>query len=526
MLCLREYQREAVTSIYSYFREKSGFPIVVLPTGAGKSLCIADFVRGVMQADPNHKILIATHVKELVSQNFQEMLSYYPECDAGIYSAGMNSKNHVAKVIFCSIQSIYKKADLINWCDLLIIDEAHLVPFKGQGMYRSFIDDMHRYNPKMKVIGFTATPFRMNGGWLHKGDGALFTDICYEADILDLVEQGYLCRLVSKATQTQLDVAGVPMKNGDFVQSKLQIAVDLPEITKACVKEIVHWGKSRKTWLVFGSGVEHCKHIRDEIRSHGISAECIFGDTPKIERDQIVKDHKSGALKAMVCRFVGTTGYNCKSIDLIADMAPTQSPSLHVQKLGRGTRLSPGKSDCLVLDFARNVQEHGAIDQVRPHQPKPRDPDQETEAPVKTCPECGSFVRIQDMECPDCGYQFPPPSPWSKIKPNASTLAPMSSRQPERVPVDEVIYSRHTKIGASPSVLVQYRCGIKIHKEWVPIENPNGRPFAVKWWSTRTRLPVPSTVDQALQLTDLLMRPKEITVAPNGKYTKVIDVHF
>lgn len=524
MLSLRPYQSEAVDSIYKHFQQKSTNPLVVLPTGAGKSLCIAQFVKEVMQSDPNHRIIMATHVRELVSQNFEELLGHYPECDAGIYSAGLGARNHSARVLFCSIQSIYSKAALLNWCDLLIIDEVHLLPFKGEGMYRTFIKDMLRFNAAMKVIGFTATPFRMKGGWLHKGDGALFSDISYEANVLDLVEQGYLARLVAKPMKTQMDVSNVPTSGGEFVAKHLEVAVDLPDITRSAVQEIVEYGKDRKTWLVFGAGVSHCEHIRDEIKSHGISAECIFGNTPKKDRNRIVADHKSGKLRALVCRFVGTTGYNCKSIDLIADMAPTQSAALHVQKLGRGTRLFANKNDCLVLDFGGNVRTHGAIDQVKPHQPRSRDPDEETEAPVKTCPECGVFVRIQDMECPDCGFLFPKPKP--KIDTSASLLAPMTDRTPKRVSVDKVLYSRHNKIGSPPSVLVQYFCGFQVHKEWVPIENPKGRRFAVQWWNRRSRLPVPSTVEKALEASELLTRPKEITVAPNGKYTRVIDVHF
>ena len=524
MLSLRPYQKEAIAAIYDYFRKKSGHPIVVLPTGAGKSLVCADFVKGVMEADPTQRILIVTHVQELVGQNFEEMIAHYPECDAGIFSAGLGCRNHQAQVLFCSIQSIYNKADLINWANLIIIDECHLMPFKGEGMYRSFINDMLRYNKRLKVIGLTATAFRMQGGWLHKGEGALFTDIAYEADILDLVQQKYLCRLTSKSTETKLDTTGVPKKGGEFVAKKLELAVDLPHITKAAVEEIVYWGANRKTWLAFGSGVEHCKNIRDEIASHGVSAECIFGNTPKRERNDIIRAHKAQELRAMVCRFVGTTGYNCKSIDLIADLAPTQSPALHVQKLGRGTRLFPGKDNCLVLDFAQNIARHGAIDQVNPHQPRKRDEDEETEAPVKTCPECAEFVRIQDMECPECGYVFPPSAP--KIATTSSTLAPMSDHTPKRLEVSDIKYSKHEKVGAPPSMLVQYLSGLKIYKEWVPIENPSGRRFAASWWRKRTQGPMPSNVGEALEVAPLLVQPKEITVSVSGKYPKVLDVHF
>jgi len=412
MLSLRPYQREAVQSIYDYFGKEKGNPLVVLPTGSGKSLVMADFIKGVMSADPNHRILVVTHVKELIQQNFQELLSIWPEAPAGVYSAGLNSRNTHARVLFCGIQSIHNKVKQLEWAHLIIIDEAHLLPNSANTRYRNFINDMLRYNPRMKVIGLTATPYRLGTGSLHKGKDALFTDICHDTSVLDLIDQGYLAPLITKKTEAQIDVSDVHKRGGEFIEKELQAAVNKEAITKAAIKEVIDYGKSRRSWIVFASGVDHAKNINEEIASYGIKTACILGSTPKAERDRLIQAYKRFDLQCLVSMGVLTTGFNAPSVDLIANLRPTQSAGLYVQMCGRGMRKAPGKRNCIVLDFAGNIERHGPIDAVTIEDRKSDEPG---EAPVKACPECGSFVKIQDMQCPDCGFEFPPPEPEEKI---------------------------------------------------------------------------------------------------------------
>lgn len=524
MLSLREYQRESIEAIYRYFARKDGNPLIVLPTGAGKSLVIAQFCKEVLEQWPGQRIIILTHVKELIAQNYAELVGLWPEAPAGIYSAGLGKRQAQAQILFAGIQSVCDKVGQLQWADLIMIDEAHLVPRKASTMYRRFISAFEAINPKLKIIGLTATHYRLDSGMLHTGPDAMFTDIAHETNVRDLVEQGYLAPLVSKRTDIQLDTSGVGKKGGEFIASQLERAVDVDEITRAAVDEIVDWGEDRRSWIVFGSGVSHCEHICAEIQSRGYSAACIFGETPAGERDALIRAFKAFELRCLVSRMVLTTGFNAPAVDLIADLAPTESTGLHVQKYGRGMRLYTGKSNCLVLDFAGNVRRHGPIDCVAV---KDKSASEGGDAPVKSCPECKSQVRIAATECPDCGFEFPLPEITSKLAPKASVLPVMTDGKPEWLDVTEVRYFRHEKPGKPPSMRAEYRCGFVIHKEWVCIEHTGrARVNAVRWWQARSSGPVPTKTDAALSLAPHLKKPARIAVRRIGKYTEVVDVEF
>ncbi|TVQ59726.1 MAG: DEAD/DEAH box helicase, partial [Rhodobacteraceae bacterium] len=218
MLTLRPYQQAAIDAIYGYFAEHAGHPLIVIPTAGGKSLVMARFVQGVLQTWPDQRILILTHVRELIAQNHAELIGLWPEAPAGIYSAGLGRREIGARILFAGIQSIHRRAWDVQQCDLVLIDEAHLIPGASNTMYRRFLDTLMRINPKLKVIGFTATPYRLDSGMLHEGDGALFTDIAFEVSVRELIDDGWLCPLVSKQAATRLDTAGVGTRGGEFIQ--------------------------------------------------------------------------------------------------------------------------------------------------------------------------------------------------------------------------------------------------------------------------------------------------------------------
>ena len=201
---------------------------------------------------------------------------------------------------------------------------------------------------------------------LHEGERRLFTDIAYEVSIRDLIDHGYLCPLISKMTNLTLDVGGVGSRGGEFIAGQLQAAVDRESITRAAIDEILAYGEGRRSWLLFCSGVEHATHVALALRDRGVSCATIFGDTPSAERDRIIAAFKRGEIRALASMGVLTTGFNAPAVDLIAMLRPTKSTGLYVQMAGRGTRLAPGKENCLVLDFAGNVARHGPIDAVKP----------------------------------------------------------------------------------------------------------------------------------------------------------------
>lgn len=522
MLTLRPYQQAAIAAIYKYYCEKSGNCCVVIPTAGGKSLVMAAFIEGVLKAWPDQRILIVTHVRELIAQNHAEMIGLWPEAPAGIYSAGLGKREARAQILFAGIQSIHRRAHEVGHTDLVLIDEAHLIPGDTSTMYRRFLDALARINPALKVIGLTATPFRLDSGMLHEGKNALFTDIAYEAPVRDLIDAGYLSPLVSKQPATRLDVSKVGTRAGDFIQRDLAAAVDQEAITRAAVTEIIAHGRDRKSWLAFCSGVEHARHVAEEFARQGITCRTIFGDTPKDERDAIIAAFKRGEIRALASMGVLTTGFNAPRVDLIALLRPTKSAGLYVQMVGRGTRLAPGKEHCLVLDFADNVRRHGPIDLVRPKRPGEGGGG---EAPTKVCPECDSIIALSAMECPDCGYVFP--AREVKIAPTAATL-PVLSPKVQWLPVHGVYYSRHDKLSGRPSLKVTYSCGLKSYSEWVCIEHQGyARQKAAEWWRKRAPdCPVPLTVDQAIAEAAHLARPSEISVRPSGRYVEISGHRF
>lgn len=522
MLTLRPYQQAAITSIYGYFQKNKGNPLVVIPTAGGKSLVIAAFIEGVLKAWPDQRILIVTHVRELIAQNHAEMIGLWPEAPAGIYSAGLGKREARAQILFAGIQSIHRRAHEVGHTDLVLIDEAHLIPGDTSTMYRRFLDALARINPALKMIGLTATPFRLDSGMLHEGKNALFTDIAYEAPVRDLIDAGYLSPLVSKQPATRLDVSKVGTRAGDFIQRDLAAAVDQEAITRAAVTEIIAHGRDRKSWLAFCSGVEHSRHVAEEFARQGITCRTIFGDTPKDERDAIIAAFKRGEIRALASMGVLTTGFNAPRVDLIALLRPTKSAGLYVQMVGRGTRLAPGKEHCLVLDFAGNARRHGPIDLVRPKRPGEGGGG---EAPTKVCPECDSIIALSAMECPDCGYVFP--AREVKIAPTAATL-PVLSPKVQWLPVHGVYYSRHGKLSGRPSLKVTYSCGLKSYSEWVCIEHQGyARQKAAEWWRKRAPdCPVPLTVDQAIAEAAHLARPSEISVRPSGRYVEISGHRF
>ncbi len=522
-MILRPYQQVAVDSIYRYFDQQTGNPLIVIPTAGGKSLVMGRFIEGVLKAFPDQRILIVTHVRELIEQNHGELVGIWPEAPAGIFSAGLKKRDINARILFAGIQSIHKRIYDVQQCDLVLIDEAHLIPRSSNTMYRRFLDGLKRINPLLKVIGLTATPYRLDSGMLHEGDDSIFTDIAYEVSVRELIDAGYLSPLISKRLVTELDVTGVGTRGGEFIARDLEAAIDKDTITQSAVAEIFSYAKDRKSWLIFCAGVDHAYHVRDAVRARGVTCETIVGDTPSPQREAIITAFKQGKIQCLTNANVLTTGFNAPAVDLIAMLRPTKSAGLYVQIVGRGCRLAPGKTDCLVLDFAGNIERHGPIDAIKPKRPKGGE---DGVAPTKACPDCNSIVHAATRQCPDCGHMFPPPE--IKLEAKASHLDVVSSGKSQWVPVTRVSYARHDKPGKPPSLRVDYWSGLTSHSEWVCIEHQGyPRQKAASWWANRAPgVPLPADVEEALACTAQLKCPAEIAVRPSGRFTEIVAARF
>ena len=403
---LREYQQRTITDLYAWFEAgNEGNPCLVLPTGSGKSHIIAALCKDALQSWPETRILMLTHVKELIVQNAEKMRQHWPNCPLGIYSAGLGRKDLGEPITFAGIQSVRSKAKLIGHCDLVIIDECHLIGHKDEGGYRTLLSGIYETNPNVRVIGLTATPYRLGHGYI-TDKPAIFDALIEPVSIEELIFKSYLSTLRSKLTATKLEVDGVKKRGGEYIEAELQAKVDTTDKNSRVVSEIVRLGHGRKSWLIFCAGVNHANHIKEALIEQGIIADCVTGDTPPAQRDRMLKEFKAGRIQALTNANVLTTGFDAPGIDLIAMLRPTMSPGLYVQMAGRGLRIAEGKTDCLVLDFAGVVEQHGPITAVRP---PPKKGDKVGEAPVKVCDHCQEICALSVRVCPACGAEFPEP---------------------------------------------------------------------------------------------------------------------
>lgn len=516
---LRDYQAAAIDAIYAYFSERKGeAPLVVAPTGSGKSLIQAAFMQRADADFPGTRILLATHQKELIEQNYKTLLRLWPNAPAGIYSAGLGRRQARARMLFGGVQSIHRKAREIGHVDLMLVDEAHLMPRSADTQYGRLVAGLREVNPAMKIIGLTATPYRLDSGMLHRGDGAIFDGIAYDIPIGMLVQRGYLAPLRSPRPSFVFDTKGLHTRAGDFIESEMMDRFGTDEATRAAVAETVERGAERRAWIVFCIGVQHALAVRDEMRRHGIACEAVTGDMPGVDRARVLAGYKAGRIRCLTSVAVLTTGFDAPETDLIAFLRPTQSPGLYLQMAGRAMRTAPGKADGLVLDFAGNVARHGPVDGVTPPGEKRKG---DGEAPTKTCPECEEILLIAARECPCCGYEFPEPEP--KIDRTASTEAIMNlTAEDHWEPVRDVSYTRHRKAGAPDSLRVEYLVGGRAVSEWVCLEHSGyARQKAVAWWQTWGAGAPPDDVSAALARLGELQRPTEAVLMREGKYYRV-----
>lgn len=530
----RDYQNDAVYSIWNYFKANKGNPIVAAPTGTGKSLIIASFIKSVYHYYPGQRILMVTHVKELIEQNFEKLLLMWPTAPAGIYSAGLKRKDLGCPITFAGIASIDKIVKDIGHIDIVIVDEAHLVPPNPKTRYGKFFLALLKINPHVKIIGLTATPYR-NGQGLLTEQPSIFTDICYDSTTLkgfnELVERGYLAPLIPKPTNTIIDVSQVGERGGEFINKDLQLASDKEEITMGALKETMAIASDRKHWLIFATGIEHAKHIQEMLDLFDVDCGIVTGVMNNTVRDEEIGKFTSGHYRAMVTVGVLTTGFDFPEIDLIVMLRPTNSASLWVQMLGRGTRPAEGKNDCMVLDFAGNTLRLGPINDPLIPQPKGKKKGKGT-APVRVCESCNTYIHASLRVCPHCGHEIEIQVKFSTTSgTNPLMITERKIEPPEIITfkVDKAVYKIHRKMGKPDSIKVTYYCGLRIFNEWVCVLH-TGYPLAKarNWWrkAGKAEIDFPEDIEQAMELVHQLRIPETIEVQVNLKYPEIFKHNY
>lgn len=529
---LRDYQTQACDAAFESLKSGCGNPLIDLPTGSGKSWVLAELARRAVQ-DFSGRVVILANRKELLKQNCKKIQELC-EVKTGYYSASLNERSVEQPIILAGIQSVYSKASELGRRHLVIIDEAHLTPKSDVGTYRTFLSDLGRYNPKLKVIGLTATPFRLDSGRLW-GKGELFSSVCYHGDIRWMIDQGHLCKLVNKGSDVSYDTSRLSVRGGEFVRREVEDLFANSQLAADACKELVSKATGRKSILVFCAGVDHAYAVREILLAlTGERVDCVTGETSPLEREATLEQFSQGVFRWCVNVDVLTTGFDNPRIDCVAIMRATQSAGLFCQMVGRGLRVHPSKTDCLIVDYGGNLKRHGPIDAVDFGRSS-KATNGGGEAPVKTCLGCGEVVAASAREC-ECGFQFPFAERRHETKADEESQI---LSEPVSFRLKGWMFSRHYKKGdesAPNSLRVTYFGEGDLDPtidEWVCL-NHDG--FALRkaelWWREHSNEDLSSWAEEwsmdwvgaaiELEMHGLVRCPAEITAVKQGRWWRVV----
>jgi DNA repair protein RadD len=537
-MILREYQTRTVTSLFDWWtkhQEVTDIPLLVLPTAAGKSVICAEVVRQMWEQWPlfHPRTVVLVPSKELAEQNAEKLQALLPPTiKVGFVSASLGKKQHDADVIVATIGSIVKSAHLLGDIKMVIIDEAHLVDTKPKGMYRTFLSKLSELC-EYRTVGMTATPFRGNGVWLTDGDDPLFTGFASRVTMRELLDGGFIAPLIPPkfGVITQIDASKVGIANGDYKIGELSVEVE--KYLGKVALEATRIASDRKKWIAFTPSVVNADSLCNRLNSLGVETAVVCGETPKLIRENLIRDFRNGEIHCLVTVLALSTGFDVPDVDCIIWCRPTQSPVLYVQGMGRGTRIADGKTDCLVLDFTDTVARMGTVDTVTGRTKRITS---NQEAPFCICPDCGERNVAAALTCIVCGATIR--EEQVKVLDASLSYAELLSNAKHSLvwhDITKVEYHTHKKEGKPDSLRVDYYSGIlKTASEWVCFDHTGyAGQKAVSWWIARAGgvcLIYPTSVADAIDMLryppKIIKEPKRIATRQNGKYTEIRDYEF
>jgi DNA repair protein RadD len=582
MIELREYQKEAIRATYEYWRSGKGIsPVIDAAPAAGKSLIMAKITKDLCSLNKCLTILMLCHVKELVLQNSNELKEFYPECDIGIYSAGLGKRDTKNQVIFAGIQSYYDKKEHHKHFDLILIDECEQAATSDKkARYSTLISSLKNINPKLRILGLTGTPYR-SSGYIYENN-PIFDGLAYTIGYKELLELGYVLPVISKSGVKNIDLKNVSIKSGEYAIGELAEAATNPELIKSVVSEVIQYGHNRKSWLVFATSIDHAESLKVEFVENGIDANVVSGKTPTSIRDNYIESFKNLGFRCLINVGVLVAGFNSPKIDLLAIARSTLSTRIFVQMVGRLYRLynpldklienhldekkkilftcrshedadkvniqliakgishitasistdttgyydfeynvEPNMENGLLLDFGSNVQTHGMIDDIEPIISGGNKTIKDKLRIIEESPkikECDECKMIVKFESMVCDCGY-------KFPIRALTHSKHSydfENECERYTVINVIYSRHKKPDKPDSLKVNYLChGNKQFSEWLCIEH-GGMAGSMAKGILKVIGSKSLTVDDFLSDFESYKKPYKISVSTDKQYPKIL----
>jgi superfamily II DNA or RNA helicase len=425
MMQLRDYQ---TALIEKYERAKAAGHrriILVLPTGAGKTVVASEIIR---QSVANYQnVLVFSHRREITQQTSDKLA--VNAIGHGIIQAGF-SPRPLESVQVASVQTLWQRGIRTDAMDLppaklLIIDEAHHCP---ASTYQQIIAAY----PDATLLGLTATPCRGDG----RGLGGIFETIVEGPQIAELIKLGFLVPTRCYAPVNP-DLGGIAVQAGDWVASQLEARMDRPHLVGNIIENWHKFADGRRT-IIFACGVGHSVHIRDEFLKSGVQCEHIDGATPKPERDASLARLASGEVKVVTNCMVLTEGLDIPAASCIVLARPTRKMGLYRQMIGRALRPAPGKTDAIIIDHSGAVIRHGFVedpiewtlepDKLANKIQESRSSEHFSEQRIVECSQC-SALRTAGKPCPACG--FLPVAPPKSIRFTDGELGPVQNGRAE-----------------------------------------------------------------------------------------------
>lgn len=553
MITFRPYQARCKTAFYDYYERGNGKNgLIVVPTAGGKSLIIGGLATEIVQKWNCQRILILSHVQELIEQNASKVMLCWSNAPAGVYSAGLGKRHAHHPIITASIQSVYKKSYLLGHRDLVFIDEAHLLQPGMMGMYGKLLSELLEINPRMKICGFTATDYRADSGALTGAEDSLFNDVIIEIPIQELLDEGYLTPPIGKGQLVQADMKGVKIDSGtqDFNMQQMASRFGTDEFIKAALDNDMPFLEGRKSIAIFCPTVEIAEKVAAELCARGINCESLDGEAKKDVRRDTLERFRSYQLRALASVGVMTTGTDIPNIDCLILWRAMAGSGLYKQIFGRGFRVmyAPGhdletregrldaikygpKPNFLILDHGGNLERHGAITHVSRPEPREKGERRKLEpAKVRICEACRTAWPLEVTICGLCETVLvnarDATASLSVEASNADVMGTPFSRGEvaQWFNVDDVKYSRHIKAGKPDSLKVTYYCGILQFSEWIAIEAMFTQTR--KWWGARSMAAYPETVLNALKHTKDLKKPLRVQVWKRTEFYEVLRYEF
>jgi len=515
-------QQEAFDSFFNYYKKGGkGNPLIAMQTGLGKSYVVAMILIEMIKTS-KAKVLVVTHSEKVLSQDYQafyDLLCHYNiYCTLGKYSAKLGLKELGNRVTFASINSIYRKPELFD-VNYLFVDEAHLISDNEDTMYRKLITALD-----VKVCGLTATPFRTGKGYLHKMENGIFTDLIYDTNtpekFAEMIELGYIVKPVRDNTSVEMDVSKIKKTGGDFNLKGLSLKLDREELTTRIVDDLMRYKDSHKHWMVFAIDKKHCENISEELNKRGIKSDFVHS-TKNEDTDEAIKEFRDGNIQALVSVMMLTTGVDIPTIDVIVMMRPTSSVVIHIQSIGRGLRTNPGKTECLILDYAGNVARNGPIDNPII---KVKGKGKKGGEMTKTCPSCELKHHISVRIC-ECGHEF---TFEERLEINSGELSIIKEKVKVWRKVDEAYYYIHSKPGKPDSLRIEYLCGLRRFPMWITLYHGGSasRNSNHVFGRLKKESFTYNNIGDIISNKDKLRTPSEIYIDETEKYPHIEDFKF